>query len=192
MTQLARGLATLAGVAIEAMTREQRQPAPPRPAGRVRAPDLPPDPATRPVPRPATPWRLPQTGGAMAPAAPPAAAASAEDAEPLLLVRTMVAAAQADGVVEAAEREAIAEQLDAAGLSAAERDLVLADFDTPLAPEALAAEAQDPMLRARLYAAAVAGMDDISAPERAWLDRLRQALGLDPQAAATIEEKLGQ
>jgi uncharacterized membrane protein YebE (DUF533 family) len=106
------------------------------------------------------------------------------------MVRAMIAAAKADGRVDPAERAAIAGQLDAAGLSAAERDFVLADFDRPLTPEALAQEAADPMLRARLYAAAVAGAGEISAQERAWLDALAKALRLDKAAAAAIEERL--
>jgi uncharacterized membrane protein YebE (DUF533 family) len=141
------------------------------------------------------PRRIPTTGGSpwAAPKPPPApapAAPDAEEAEALLMVRAMIAAAKADGGVDAAERAAIAGQLDAAGLSAEERDFVLADFDRPLTPEALAREARDPMLRARLYAAAFAGAGDITPPERAWLDALAQALKLDKAAAAAIEERL--
>jgi uncharacterized membrane protein YebE (DUF533 family) len=102
----------------------------------------------------------------------------------------MIAAAKADGAVDAAERAAIASQLDAAGLTAEERDFVLADFDRPMTPEALAREATDPMLRARLYAAAFAGAGQVSATERAWLDSLARALKVDRAAAAAIEECL--
>lgn len=153
-------------------------------------------PAPAPAPAPAAPARrMPTTGGspwsAPAPAPTPATATpDAEETEALLMVRAMIAAAKADGGVDAAERAAIAGQLDAAGLSAEERDFVLADFDRPLTPDALAREARDPMLRARLYAAAFAGAGDITPPERAWLDALAQALKLDKAAAAAIEERL--
>jgi uncharacterized membrane protein YebE (DUF533 family) len=106
------------------------------------------------------------------------------------MVRAMIAAAKADGAVDAAERAAIAGQLDAAGLSAEERDFVLGDFDRPMTPEALAKEARDPMLRARLYAAAFAAAGEITPGERAWLDQLAKALKLDKAAAAAIEERL--
>jgi uncharacterized membrane protein YebE (DUF533 family) len=106
------------------------------------------------------------------------------------MVRAMIAAAKADGRVDAAERSAIAAQLDAAGLSAEERDFVLTDFDKPLTPEALAKEARDPMLRARLYAAAFAAAGEATAEERAWLDALARALKLDKAAAKAIEERL--
>jgi tellurite resistance protein len=188
--QLGRVLGTAAATAIEALMR-----------GAPSAPPPPPPPARSPRQRPADPGpaaparRLPQTGAspwarpAEAPA-PEAGQPAAEDAEALLLVRAMIAAAKADGGIDAAERRSIAGQLDAAGLTAGERDFVLADFDRPLAPEALAKQATDAMLRARLYAASVAAIGEISAPERAWLDRLSAALKLDRAAAAAIEERL--
>ncbi|SFK73086.1 DUF533 domain-containing protein [Falsiroseomonas stagni] len=199
--QLGRILGTAAATAIEAMIRNsQRAPEPaPREAAR---------PASRPVrdvqsrdgrsgpwSSPAEPRRMPTTGAspwnrpAEAPAPEPEPL-GAEDTESLLLIRAMIAAAKADGAVDGAERRAIAEQLDGAGLEADERDFVLADFDKPMTPEALAKQATDPMLRARLYAAAVAAMGEVTAPEREWLDRLAKAMKLDRAAAAAIEERL--
>jgi uncharacterized membrane protein YebE (DUF533 family) len=183
--QIVRALAGLAGVAIEAMTRNpgaSNQGPSPAPAAPRPVPDVARGPGTAPS------RRMPQTGSPYV--APAEAAPAAEDSENLLLIRTMVAAAKADGAVDAAERTAIAGQLDAAELTAEERDFVLADLDVPLTPEALAAQADDPMLRARIYAAAVAAMGEVSAEERAWLDRLSKALGLDRRAAAAIEERL--
>jgi uncharacterized membrane protein YebE (DUF533 family) len=156
------------------------QPAPaPRPASRT--PDV--APARRMPEAGASPW------GRAAPAPEPEGP-DAEEAEALLMVRAMIAAAKADGRVDAAERAAIAAQLDAAGLSAEERDFVLADFERPLTPEALAKEATDPMLKARLYAAAFAGAGEVTAAERAWLDALAKAMKLDKAAAAAIEARL--
>jgi uncharacterized membrane protein YebE (DUF533 family) len=181
----ARAIGALAVGAIGAWMERSAQPA-------RRAPAAAPD-----VAGPAR--RMPQTGSATGaspwaqprPAPPPEPTGpEAEEAEALLMIRAMIAAAKADGRVDAAERAAIAAQLDAAGLSAEERDFVLADFDRPLTPEALARDARDPMLRARLYAAAFAGAGEVTPPERAWLDALAQALKLDKAAAAAIEERL--
>ncbi|WP_439550344.1 DUF533 domain-containing protein [Falsiroseomonas sp.] len=194
--QLGRILGAAAATAIESMMRNSQ-----------RAPEPAPREAARPAPRPvrdvqsgpwsqqAEPRRMPTTGASpwnrpAEAAAPEPEPLGAEDAESLLLIRAMIAAAKADGAVDATERRAIAEQLDAAGLEADERDFVLADFDKPLAPEALAKQATDPMLRARLYAAAVAAMGEITPPERDWLDRLAKAMKLDRAAAAAIEERL--
>jgi uncharacterized membrane protein YebE (DUF533 family) len=181
--QLARALGTVAVAAAEAWMRSRQA-----------APAPTPEPARRPAPAAQPARRMPEAGGPWArPASAPAPAhegPEAEAAEALLLVRAMIAGARADGAVDAAERQAIAAQLDAAGLDAEERDFVLADFDKPLSPEALAREATDPMLRARLYAAAVAGAGEVTPAERAWLDGLAGALKLDKAAAAAIEERL--
>ena len=193
----ARAIGALAVGAISAWMQKSGQAAPepvPRPA---------PHPAPHPAPRApadvaAPARRMPETGtgaspwGVAHPAQSPLepAGPDAEEAEALLMVRAMIAAAKADGRVDAAERAAIAGQLDAAGLSVEERDFVLADFDRPLSPEALAREARDPMLRARLYAAAFAGCGEVTPPERTWLDALAKALKLDKAAAAAIEQRL--
>jgi tellurite resistance protein len=215
--QLGRALAGLAGVAIEALRRSQTPaPAPqPRPtshskgggsfdwAGPAKAGG-----GTAPVKKapgqgglkdaPANPSPWGNAPGATKPAADPwapvateaAEEPSAESAEALLMLRVMIAAAKADGAIDAEERGRIAAQLDGAGLSAKARDAVLADFDKPQSPAALAKQATDPMLAAQLYAAAVVGAGEIAAAERAWLDELAKALKLDRAATAAIEARL--
>lgn len=183
--QIGRALSALAGVAAEALAKSG--PAAP-PATPPAAPS--PKPAPPPAAKTAVPpvRRIPQ----VAPRPEPVAAQpSAEHAEARLLLRAMIAAARADGVVDRAERTAIAHQLDAAGLSAPERDQVLVDFDKPATVEELASSARDPILRAQLYAAAFAAAGEISAEERAWLDRLAMALKLPPTARTAIEQRLG-
>jgi len=183
----ARAIGALAAGAIaEWMNRSSQAPQPaPQPAPTRRTPPDLAAPARRLPQTGASPWSTPTAAPPPEPEGP-----DAEDAEALLMVRAMVAAAKADGSVDAAERAAIAAQLDAAGLSTEERDFVLADFDRPLTPEALAKEARDPMLKARLYAAAFAAMGEITPPERSWLDALAKALRLDKPAAAAIEARL--
>jgi uncharacterized membrane protein YebE (DUF533 family) len=180
--RIGRLIAGVAAGAVEALMKGQATPAPPEPI-RQPVPRESPRDSRAPTARPwgATPPR---------PAPAPAAEPDAEAAEDLLLVRAMIAAAQADGALDATERRAIAAQLDAAGLDADERDFVLADFDQPMDIQALAAAATDPMLAARIYAAAVAGAGEITPGERAWLDGLARALRLDRAAAAAIEQRL--
>ena len=217
--QLGRVLAGLAGVAIEALRRSQAPapaPAPqPRPtpqgkdgsgfdwngpakAGGSATPvkKAPGQGGLKDAPAGAGPWG--NAPGATKPAVDPWAPVaaepeeepSAETAEALLMLRAMIAAAKADGAIDAEERGRIAAQLDGAGLSPAARDMVLADFDKPLTPAALAKLASDPMLAAQLYAAAVVGAGEIAEAERAWLDQFAKALKLDRAAAAAIEARL--
>ncbi|MBM3586545.1 MAG: DUF533 domain-containing protein [Alphaproteobacteria bacterium] len=215
--QLGRALAGLAGMAIEALRQSQSAAPAPRPtsspskgsggfdwAGPSRQAPT----GTAPVKKapgqgglkaaPASASSGGNAPGATKPAADdwaPVAAApeeesSAETAEALLMLRAMIAAAKADGAIAAEERRRITAQLDGAGLSPAARDKLLADFDKPLAPDALAKLASDPMLAAQLYAAAVVGAGEIAAAERAWLDQFAKALKLDRAAAAAIEARL--
>ena len=181
--QIGRALGALAGIAAEALSTKsppKAEPAPAPPPG---------DKWGRTLPTPARPAeparRIPEV------AAKPAPAASAEGAEARLLLRAMIAAARADGSIDKAERTAIARQLDGAGLNAAERDQVLAEFDKPASVEELAAGARDALLKAQLYAAAFAAIGEVSAEERAWLDRLAAALKLEPAARRAIEQRLG-
>lgn len=154
--------------------------------------DMPHDPA-----RPANPWGASPGSSkpGIDPWAPVKAEATppevdAESAEALLMLRVMIAAAKADGTIDAGERQRLATQLDGAGLSAAARDAILQDFDKPAPALALAKQATDPMLAAQLYAAAVMGAGEISAPERAWLEDFARALKLDRAAITAIEAKL--
>jgi uncharacterized membrane protein YebE (DUF533 family) len=217
---LGRALAMLAGVAIEAMAKsQQQQPVPPPPApgplpGKARGARGAPA-SGKPAPLPGgaksgsaavrgsvpaagrDPWGgaargkpAPSDAWAPVPGVPAPPTVSAEDREGLLMLRAMIAAAKADGHVDSAERERIADQLDAAGLGQAARDAVLAEFDRDVAPEALAREAQDPMLAAQVYAAAVAGAASIEGAERAWLDGFAKALRLDRAATEAIERRI--
>jgi tellurite resistance protein len=218
--QLGRALAGLASVAIAVLRRSQSSAPPPaapapRPAsggkgggfdwagptrqGESSAPPIknaPGQGGLKDAPAGADPWA--NAPGATKPATDPWAPVaaepeeepSAETAEALLMLRAMIAAAKADGAIDAEERSRIAAQLDDAGLSPVARDMVLADFDKPLTPAALAKLASDPMLAAQLYAAAVVGAGEIAATERAWLDDFAKALKLDRAAAAAIEARL--
>jgi uncharacterized membrane protein YebE (DUF533 family) len=118
-----------------------------------------------------------------APAPPPVS-------EGLLLVRAMVAAAKADGRLDATERKAILERLEIAGLTPAERDIVLADFDRPATAEELGKGVKDALLAARIYAAAAAAAGERCAAEQAFLAALAKALKLDAPAVAAIEQRL--
>jgi uncharacterized membrane protein YebE (DUF533 family) len=197
--QLARALAGLAGVAIEVL-RQSQSPAPPAPrpapAGKDKGGSFDWSGPSRqgagtPPPARNAPGAAKPASDAWAPvAAAPEEEPSAESAEALLMLRAMIAAAKADGAIDAEERGRIGAQLDGAGLSPAARDKVLADFDKPLTPAALAKLASDPMLAAQLYAAAVVGAGEIAAAERAWLDEFAKALKLDRAATAAIEARL--
>jgi uncharacterized membrane protein YebE (DUF533 family) len=188
-TMLARtAISVLGGIAVEVI-RGMNNSAPaapaPAPAPARRLPDV----------RGGTPWQAPTSAPVSGkppplPQAEPEPESDAESDEALLLVRAMIAAARADGQIDATERRAIAERLDSAGLDAEARDLVLAEFANPIPLEVLVAQVPDPVAAAQVYAASVIAVGEASPAERVYLERLAAALRLTPEAAAAIEARL--
>ncbi len=146
----------------------------------------------RPVPGPAR--SVPQTGHspwtqAEAPV-PSAPAGSSDSSESMLLLRVAIAAAKADGVLDATERAHVTTQLDAAGLGENERDFVLNELQNPISIDEIGRAVRDPMLAAQVYAAAFATIGVAEAMERDWLNRLAARLRLEAPAVAAIEARL--
>lgn len=176
-------LTALARLAAEALAHT--------PAPRAPAPRTPPIPPGGPVPVPYPVLGRPSPWGTAKPVAPPPAEpVGAEDREALLIIRAMIAAARADGAIDADERGAIAAQLDRAGLDDEARELVLKEFAAPASLDALAAEIADPVLAAQVYAACVIAVGKASEAERAWLAELARRTGLAPETVAAIERRL--
>ncbi|WP_019014609.1 DUF533 domain-containing protein [Elioraea tepidiphila] len=184
----ASALAALARLAAEALAQTSapspRAPAPPAPAPRPTPPGVP---VPYPVAGRPSPWG---TAKPAAPPAPPAEPVGAEEREALLIIRAMIAAARADGALDAEERAAIAGQLDQAGLDDEARELVLKEFASPASLDALAREIADPVLAAQVYAACVIAVGQASDAERAWLGELARRTGLAAETVAAIERRL--
>jgi uncharacterized membrane protein YebE (DUF533 family) len=164
----------LLGLAIAAY--EQFQQTPASAAGHAATPPSP-LPGMAPAPR------APMT--ASPPPPPPPSAARSNDA--IVIVRAMIAAAQADGTVDADERARILGA--ASNLGEAERNFLGAELDAPHSIESIVAEAR-PQIAHDLYAAAAHAIVPDSEAERAWLARLGEALGIDTAVRASIERQV--
>jgi uncharacterized membrane protein YebE (DUF533 family) len=103
------------------------------------------------------------------------------------LIRIMVAAAHADGELDASEQAAIADALAGAGVSEEARAVLLAGGTEVDAFDAAVLAAQSPNHAAQIYAAASAVAGGGEASEQAFLGRLADRLGLDRQYAASID-----
>lgn len=114
-----------------------------------------------------------------------------EQAKALLLVRAMIAAAKADGEVDAEERARITAALEAAGATADARAFVDEELAKPMDLYAITAEVRDAATAAEVYAAAAAVARADTEAERAWLAGLALRLGLDRGAVESIHAKLG-
>jgi uncharacterized membrane protein YebE (DUF533 family) len=104
-----------------------------------------------------------------------------------LLLRTMVAAAAADGHLDGMEYNRLKQQLAASGLNEEEQLFLSQMILRPATISDLAAEATTPELRAEVYTAARIAMEPDTAKEQKWLDQLSAALKLEPELRAHLD-----
>lgn len=118
---------------------------------------------------------------------PPPPATSDRNADAVVLIRAMIAAAQCDGRLDDDERARVLAA--AAGLSQTERTFVERELTAPQTIEQIAF-ASRPAIAPDVYAAAAHAIVADSDAEHAWLARLGDALGLDASTRRTIEQRL--
>jgi uncharacterized membrane protein YebE (DUF533 family) len=103
----------------------------------------------------------------------------------------MIAAAKADGQIDADERDRIFKRLEAMPLSAEEKAFVFDELSSPLDLDAVAARADTPEHAAEIYAASLVAMQPDTATERAYLEALAHKLKLAPALVAEIHKTAG-
>ncbi|KFC65370.1 putative membrane protein [Devosia sp. LC5] len=108
------------------------------------------------------------------------------------LVRAMIAAAKADGRIDAEEKEAIFTKLEGMSLSAEEKAWVFDELSSPLDINAVAARADTPEHATEIYAASLIAITADTAAERAYLDALASKLKLAPALVAEIHKAAGE
>ncbi|QFU15371.1 tellurite resistance TerB family protein [Microvirga thermotolerans] len=106
-------------------------------------------------------------------------------------LRTMVAAAAADGRIDEDERSRILRGLTEAGIDPETTRWLDREMESPLTVDELADGVEDPELAAQVYAAALLAIDPDTLQEQEFLRRLAEALDLDPKLKAQIEETIG-
>ncbi|MBP4040664.1 tellurite resistance TerB family protein [Aeromonas sp. SrichE-2G] len=116
---------------------------------------------------------------------------NALDARANLLVRAMVAAARADGHIDAAERQKIQQYLTKQGQGDAAR-WIDGELSRPLDPQALAREVTDMELATEVYLASLLAIEVDHFMERGYLDELARALKLDDNLKGSIERQVAQ
>ena len=109
----------------------------------------------------------------------------------LLFLRTMVAAAAADGRIDQAERARIVKGLTEAGIDPESSHWLENEMASPADVDELAESVNDPEMAAQVYAAARIAIDPDTIQEREFLHQLADALDLDPEVRAQIDETAG-
>jgi uncharacterized membrane protein YebE (DUF533 family) len=175
-TAIGMGLLGLAVGAYEHFTQNQNPQAPGNPPSPRGSNPVAPMPQVGGV-APAVNWTPPPL-----PPSPAPKAVSNEDA--LLLIRAMIAAANADHAVDDVERHAILEKVTASGLGAEEHSFIEKELANPLDLRALVAQVKSPEMAEQVYAASVLALEVDSDAERNYLQRLASALNLDTATVA--------
>lgn len=111
-----------------------------------------------------------------------------EDQHALLLIRAMIAAANADGEISAAERQRVMSALDEAGGGPEERQIVERELSQPQSLDALVRSVTDPDMAEQVYLASLMAVDRDHEAERAYLTYLATRLKIAPQRAEQLNQ----
>ncbi len=188
----------LVGVAMEAvehfMNPSQGPGVPPRGPG---AP--PPRTGSAPPPPPvmgsfssASPPPPPLPGRPMPDGSLPVASETTGQSEAVLLIRAMIAAANADGVIDQAERKNILERLQAFDLSTEEHAFIVQELLSPADLATLIKGISSPELARQVYTVSCMAIEVDTEEERRYLATLASRLGLDESVREQIHRSLGR
>lgn len=187
----------LAGIAMEAVEHFMdksktsgtgQQPPGPPPGHTMSSPKPPPSPGAPSVPPP------PPGGTAVAPtppAGPPGVDDSEGDQDAVLLIRAMIAAANADGVIDQDERNRILGKLETMDLSAQEHSFVVRELLSPVRMENIVASVKSQAMAKQVYTVSLLAIEVDTDAERTYINTLAQQLDLDESDIDDIHRKLG-
>jgi uncharacterized membrane protein YebE (DUF533 family) len=106
------------------------------------------------------------------------------------LLRAMIAAAQADGRLDARERQAIEARIQALALGEEDRARLRAELHRPVDMQTLASAATTPEIAAEIYTASLLAIDVDTPAERAYLSLLAARLALPEKLVQEIHREL--
>jgi uncharacterized membrane protein YebE (DUF533 family) len=133
----------------------------------------------------------PAPSSATPPPPPPAAASAAPQSQNALhLLRAMIAAANADGVLDSEERDGILQRAQEAGLEADDIQSLQREMAAPLSVQQLIAQTA-PNLANEVYAAVLISIDIDTDAEKNFVEQLATGLNLTADTRRAIESELG-
>ncbi|WP_106477134.1 tellurite resistance TerB family protein [Phytohalomonas tamaricis] len=107
----------------------------------------------------------------------------------LAILRTMIAAANADGHIDDAEMHQITDSFTEMGADGELNSLIEREIQSPSSIEALAREADSQQAAIEMYLAAISMINEQNADEREWLNHFATALGLEEDMALELERQ---
>jgi uncharacterized membrane protein YebE (DUF533 family) len=117
----------------------------------------------------------------------PKLAPQGEDDFALTLVRAMIAAAKADGRIDAEERKHIGDKLKLSGFDGEAEAFLMAEMEKPIDIDGLAASARTDAQKVEIYAASRLAIDPDTRAERGYLDMLAGRLKLPDALVEHVE-----
>ena len=115
--------------------------------------------------------------------------AEERDGMSLAILRAMIAAAKADGHIDAQEHKRIFDKLDALDLGTGEKAFIVDELRKPLDIDAVVRAATTPELAVEIYAASFLAIDPDDPAEQAYLAMLASRLKLDPGLRSAVERE---
>lgn len=150
--------------------------APPAPPAMGRASAAPPPPPMPEKPAPVPP--------------PPVAGGPAGNPEAVILIQAMIAAANADGLIDQAERNNILKRLQAVDLSPEEHAFIVQELLSPADVETIVGSVNRPELARQVYTVSLMAIDVDTEKERRYMTTLASRLGLDESTVDKIQRNL--
>ena len=108
------------------------------------------------------------------------------------ILKALVAAAKADGHIDARERQVIEGEFSRVNQDVELQHWLKAELEKPLDPAEVARAATTPELASEMYLASLLAADEQSFMERAYLDELARQLKLDDALKLRLEQQLKQ
>jgi uncharacterized membrane protein YebE (DUF533 family) len=191
----------LAGVAMEAVEHFMDKSKPPAsgspPSGppplQTSVPSQPP-----PAPGASTPPPPPGATVAAPPPPPPSASFGSESVdadktgqEAVLLIRAMIAAANADGVIDEEERNRILKKLETVDLSDQEHSFIVKELLSPAGLEDIVAQVKSPEMAKKVYTVSLLAIEVDTDAERTYMNTLARQLSLNESDLNDIYRTLG-
>jgi uncharacterized membrane protein YebE (DUF533 family) len=148
------------------------------------------------VPGRSSPPPLPGASSVPAPAPPPAPGSTGretaeDDSQAVLLIRAMIAAANADGVIDQEERNRVLNRLQAVQLTSEEHAFIVNELLAPKDIDGIVGQVKSAEMAREVYAASLAAIEVDTQAEKTHMDTLAARLSLDDAAVDEIHAKLG-
>lgn len=123
---------------------------------------------------------------------PPADDQAANDALGLILVRSMIAVARADGRLDAQESQAIFQKIESLGLDSASQNMLVQEMGHPVDMDAIISSASSPEVAAEIYIASLLAVDVDTAAEKSYLAMLAARLQLPPALVTELTSQVNE